>query len=385
MRPFAAVALATIMAVAIGCSTDSSRGKPDSASTPRALSDAAPAQADDPCKAPAQMSATPEETAWRLFVAAACPVNADRYPYLVWENWIEQSQLYNPAAQALGAPQPRRFHASPLRALMQAKRASQRAGQPLVTAKDLAAITPQDCGLAGSGSGRVICEETRINPDAQAYVVNNGLTKKAGQVAFASAGKPFVFTAPSVEIKADWVRLASCDAPPTDVHVEKVDGRCYALAGMHLISKLVDKWVWATFEPQNAMTNPKRCVELTCTDTWGSQPATTSGAPTQATAALAGLMTAAKLAPEWKNYRLDGVQIDFMNGQQPSLLGNSIIEGENVGAPLKTSSCITCHAFSTIRTDGKPAMSADFKVGNPLPLPPGMISRDFVWSLALAR
>jgi hypothetical protein len=117
------------------------------------------------------------------------------------------------------------------------------------------------------------------------------------------------------------------------VHVEKVDDKCCALAGMHLISKLIDKWIWATFEPQNTTSNPRRCQQLGCRDQWGSNPAMTSGEATQLTPALATLMESAKLAPEWKNYRLDGVQVDFVAGENPSLLGNSIIEGENAAGP----------------------------------------------------
>ena len=32
------------------------------------------------------------------------------------------------------------------------------------------------------------------------------------------------------------------------IHVETVNGNCFALAGMHLISKLLDKSIWATFD-----------------------------------------------------------------------------------------------------------------------------------------
>ena len=97
---------------------------------------------------------------------------------------------------------------------------------------------------------------------------------------------------------------------------------------MHLISKLIDKWIWATFEPQNSLTNPTaaRCWDATIP--FGSRPAKSNGATTQLTRQLEELMDAAKLAPEWKNYRLDGVQTDFF---KPKLLGNSIIEGENAG------------------------------------------------------
>ena len=88
----------------------------------------------------------------------------------------------------------------------------------------------------------------------------------------------------------------------------------------------------------------------------GSNPATSNGGQagfTQLTPALQDLMTQAKLAPEFLNYRLDGVQIDFTTADgKPTLLGNSVIEGENVGMKTGEASCITCHSVSSIKTDG---------------------------------
>jgi len=56
------------------------------------------AMADDstanPCAPPTQISPTISQTAWQLWVAATCPVNPSKYPYIVWENWIEQAQMY---------------------------------------------------------------------------------------------------------------------------------------------------------------------------------------------------------------------------------------------------------------------------------------------------
>jgi hypothetical protein len=48
----------------------------------------------NPCAAPNQISSNPAQTAWELWVAATCPVNQSQYPYVVWENWIEQNQMY---------------------------------------------------------------------------------------------------------------------------------------------------------------------------------------------------------------------------------------------------------------------------------------------------
>jgi len=336
-----------------------------------------------PCDAPDSASTTPEETAWRLFVYAACPVNANSYPYVKWETWSEQFQLYRANAPLLAAQQRPRFHGSPLRAFVKFRDAASKFRQPNMTLQDFLKSAAQGC--EEHTSGRTICEETRINPDAQRFIVDNGLARMDGQRSRAAAGKDFEFPRAAIEIKADWIQLKSCDEVPADVHFERVDGVCYELAGMHVISKLIDKWVWATFEPQNSTSNPQRCKVLQCRDSWGSNPAVTAGAPTLLTPALSNLMTAAQLPPEWRNYRLDGVQVDFMDGAVPTKLGNSIIEGENVGADLNTSSCITCHRFSTVRADGKPAMAFDFKLGDPLPFPSGMVSRDFVWSLFLAQ
>jgi len=51
-------------------------------------------------------------------------------------------------------------------------------------------------------------------------------------------------------------------------------------------------------------------------------------------------MDAANLAPEWKNYRRDGVQTDYFS---PKLPQNSVIEGENAGIPATQAACTTCH------------------------------------------
>ncbi len=48
----------------------------------------------NPCAAPTKISPNIDETAWQLWVAATCPVNQNQYPFVVWENWIEQAQLY---------------------------------------------------------------------------------------------------------------------------------------------------------------------------------------------------------------------------------------------------------------------------------------------------
>lgn len=360
----------------------------------------------NPCTPPTQMAATPEQTAWQLFVAATCPVNGNKYPYVVWENWIEQSDLYTASGKALtgnaSATAQHRFHGSPLAA---ARRTRGSHPSALTAGEGAPQVANQNCN-PNTASRRTICEEVRINPDAQKYILTTagGLQRRASQARLAASGGAIDFTTPSVEVKADWIQYpaAACKTPPQGVHVEQIGQFCYALGGLHLISKLSPNWIWATFEPQNMQTNPKRCVDLGCNDPWGSNPAFSQGGGsgnTQQTPELKALMTTARLAPEWFNYRLDGVQMDFVktsSGQitTATLLGNSIIEGDNVGMPLQQSSCITCHSVSSVAsngTDGITQLSAEFNpVGSEQqpPAPSGSckwIQRDFVWSLFLAK
>jgi hypothetical protein len=367
-------AIRLVCAVAILVSISMTTGPGGAANGGSPAADAAIQAGNPACTPPTAMASTPEETAWRLWVAATCPANATQ---VTWETWVEQSTLFPASGAAAAVATPKRFHESPLARARRTRRPGA-----------AAAVTPSECGVATSG--RTICEEVRIDPASQAYVKSAGLTTRAGQAKLAASGGPFVFPAPSVEIKADWIQLKSCSNPPQGVRVENVGGTCYALAGMHLSSKLLDKWLWATFEAQNLTTNPQRCVVLGCNDPWGSNPATSKGGAsgmTKLTPALAQLMAQAKLSPEWLNYRLDGVQTTYVDAAgKPTILGNSIIEGENAGVPLTSSSCITCHSVSSIKadgTDGVTLLSSD-PVGNPAPLPAGFVSRDFAWSLGLA-
>ncbi len=359
----------------------------------------------NPCAVPNKIGSSIEETAWRIWIAATCPVNNNQYPYVVWENWIEQMQLY-PADPSKGLKVPNSgapvathvLHGSPLAlALHPALGLTALPGAPNTNCNPAGAPPPPN---NTTDNPLYICEEVRENGATEDYIAGTTLWDRAAQAQDAADSVDIQFPRPAVEIKADWIELSSLgpkgqgldcnNLPPgfaQSIHVETVDGTCFALAGMHLISKLLDRWIWATFEPQNAITNPYRCKVLGCDDPFGSQPARSNGGNTKLTRALQALMKAANLAPEWSNYRLDAVQTDFY---RPRLLGNSIIEGENVGMNLNQASCISCHAVSSVKSDGTDGINllaalTTPPVGFPLPLPSNAwIRRDFVWSLGLA-
>jgi hypothetical protein len=341
------------------------------------------------CAFPTAAAATPEQTAWQIFVAANCPTESGK---VVWEEWVEQLQLYqscpNCAEVASLDRIPKRLHGSPLATVLRLRPANLAAALAANTA-----CNPMGAPPPNVVQGATICEEARLNPEAAAFVSGEGYQIRAGQTTAAQHNVDIQFPAAAIEVKVDWVPGTdfnppfTCSNPPAGVHVEDIGGTCYALAGMHISSKLLKNWLWATFEPQSMQTNPLRCITFgPCNDPWGSNPATSNGGEggfTQQTQSLQDLMTSARLAKPFFNYRLVGVQIDFGTATAPTLLGNSIIEGENVGMTKGTASCITCHSESTISNTGRdgPVLGG---VGPAAKVPAGSIARDFVWSLGLA-
>src|ERR1700719_4619157 len=120
------------------------------------------------CAFPTAPAATTEETAWRLFVAANYPSSGTK---VVWENWIEQSQLYPASAAgiaALNARPAKRLHGSPLARALSGQLRGLRA-----------LLTPStDCGnMRGPPpnviKNAIICEEARLNPEAATFVTSH--------------------------------------------------------------------------------------------------------------------------------------------------------------------------------------------------------------------
>jgi hypothetical protein len=382
------VVLSAVLSFISGCQSN----KPETESSTKVA-----ATAPDACAFPTGAAATPEQTAWELFVAANCPSNGSK---VVWENWIEQLQLYPAsgvagAALAPGTPAPKRLHGSPL-AQVEARR--RRGAALLVPSTNCQPITKlKSIRPPNVTPDATVCEEVHLSPEAQDFITTNGYQIRPGQTAAAKKGTDIEFPEPAVEVKADWIPATdfnpqfSCTQPPAGVYVEEIDGACYALAGMHISSKLLKNWLWATFEPQSMLTNPLRCISFgACNDSWGSSPPTSSGGAggfTQQTPALTALMQRAKLRSEFLNYRLDGAQIDFTSADgKPTNLGNSVIEGENAGIEGGKASCITCHSISSIKNDGVDGLTDlnGSPVGPKYQVPTDWIARDFVWSMTVA-
>ena len=345
------------------------------------------------CAFPTHVAASSEATAWQLFVAANCSAPpGSRFP-LVWENWPEQSQVYSNviSTQALAGASIRDFHVSPLAAALRRKKLH----KPSLFLPSTGCDQMNGAGfippvVKAQMVAYVICEEVHINPDATRFIRAHSYQSRNGQAAAARNNVDIQFPATAIEVKTDWIPATdfktpfSCSNPPAGLHVESVNNVCYAMAGMHISSKLIKDWIWATFEPQFPQTNPIRCRQFgPCRDAWGAVPAVSGGGNTSPTPALLALMRSAAISRAFLNYRLDGVQTQFVgpNGSA-TYLGNSVIEGENVGMAHNTASCITCHSQSTV--NGKGVDGLNFiapAVGAGCETNAGWIERDFVWSM----
>jgi len=212
-------------------------------------------------------------------------------------------------------------------------------------------------------------EEVRRNKAAFDFIVNNKLYLKSTLKTVFASGKPIVFPTDAIEVKANW-KLVTPSLDKSLYHINTAsDGKQYALVSMHIISKNVPNWTWATFEHKD---NAGRCDYIGCRDSFGSTtkvvaPKTPTGGLYPAcskTTGLKAMFTKANLPPEYTNYCLKGSQTDFVTSTGLiTLLGNSVTEKGFV----PTSSCMTCHARAAVDSNANDAFGAGFLSPNVSP------------------
>ena len=340
----------------------------------------------------------PDRAAWELFIDAAGYRASPGNNNARFETWASDPDTFGaspqwPAEAGTGKP----LVASLLGRSIRAHRTLPAAAPP--AAECVAKWQP--------GQTPCIGEEVRRNRPAFDYIVQNGLYTQAGLAA--AFGKPLGFPVGAVEIKADWVPVAELQSwngtPPDQAdslyHVNTVklaDGRsvAYALVALHLISKQVPNWTWATFEHWK---NPGRCDAIGCHDGYGAVVATVqpNAKPNQGypdcakSGALLAQLSEAGANPVWQNYCLKGSQANYIgNTGEPTMLGNSVIEGLNAGVPVAQSSCMTCHSLAAFNAKGTALQVGldNDETGAPLPAWFGSGTTayqqsDFVWAIPL--
>ncbi|HEY2235497.1 MAG TPA: hypothetical protein VGK01_18650 [Candidatus Angelobacter sp.] len=314
---------------------------------------------------------TPDHVAWQLFLKVNAATGGSN---ALFETWASDTDTFNANPKFPTAPSPIAPHA------------------PIVPAAGLQVLQESGGLVPQIPPNPAIGEEARRNKATFDFIVANNLYKISGLKA--AFGKTLSFPVDSIEVKANWMPIEAVPAftlnrvkladVPKMFHVNTgSDQKKYAMISMHIISKLVPNWTWATFE---STLNPGRCDILGCIDNFGAVPAVVPPKsklnqgypPCTQTAALKALFAAGSLNPAFANYCLKGSQIDFIDNTGLAVrLGNSVTEDGFVNR----SSCMTCHGRAAFNAGGKATSNAGF---DPSGAPLGPINPLWYWTTSSA-
>ncbi len=326
----------------------------------------------------------PDQLAWMLFIEANTQAATPGNNNALFETWASDGDTFNLSPQWPGGPTPKNL--APPAVPSAGATIAQEHGVPMPQVLPFGPTSPANAG-----------EETRRNKADFDFIVQNNLFKVSGlQAAY---GQTMSFPVDSIEVKANWYRVRDPGNPTksgipgytgdpaqagTIYHVNTAsDGQQYALVSMHVISKIVPNWTWATFEHQN---NPGRCDVMGCKDNFGATDAFVSPLPTPGqeyqactkTPALQALIAAANWDPAYANYCLKGSQVDFTTATGLAVrLGNSVTEMGFVNQ----ASCMTCHARAAFDSKGAATTFAGFDpVSGQAPI--GTVDPSWFWTTA---
>lgn len=185
----------------------------------------------------------------------------------------------------------------------------------------------------------MILNETKMNKPTFDFIVNNNMYYAEGVEAMFLSKTKIDAPTESREIKALWKPIDSSEK--SKYHFVEKDGKIYGLVSLHIITKDLPNWFWATFEHKDneCLSEAEKNPLLKSVDTYGKNPDGTISKE------LKGDLIKNGMSDKWHNYVLRGSQIDFTSSTGENLiLANTYTENGFV----TTSSCITCHARATV-------------------------------------
>jgi hypothetical protein len=353
--------------------------------------------------------ANSDKVSWENFIAVIKPVSPSQ---AVFETWASDPDIYNkkPHWPTTGEAGVKKFRAGQLQ--------KARAPHQMKVGATIDDPKCQTVGNAAAGNFPTTvnppakdptqpcyAEEVRRNRPSYDYIVDNGLYTQLGLAAAykkATTSKWRVsLPASAVEVKADWLPMETLitwlgqngvKLTPAEVkqryYTTVSDNVAYGLVSVHISTKEIPNWVWASFEHED---NPGRCDTMGCHDSFGAKKPTVAPVGKEngqygqcvKTDEVKKLFKAAGLGAAWDNYCLKASQIAYVDmSGAPLMLGDSFTERVAADVPINRSSCIACHAAAAITSDGKPFMTLlnSFPMGN-VTLPPTAVGVDFIWGI----
>jgi hypothetical protein len=298
----------------------------------------------------------PDEYAWRLFVALNWPANtqtrlADPIAAfgsnkpVVWEVWQNATDVYlddgrDPGPWLTGHPVSAAATAAAVPSAVESRFET-------FSLKDISnarhIVAGKMVPLTNPTANAKRLTELRMNRTAFDYIRSHELYNLDGQLRMVGSNHAVNFPPASTEIKASWRPIRTDEqARYHTVEVRFADGtqQLYGLTALHIVSKDAPQWFWATFEHVDNPTRPDADGwQLPSSDRFscGSR-----GEAADCNRAPGGIGIEGTV---WQYYRLRGTLTRFVDtANRPLLLANSDLEA----GMQKTSSCITCHARSSL-------------------------------------
>jgi hypothetical protein len=344
--------------------------------------------------------------AWRLFLALNRPADPvtgapDRHARLgadqpvIWELWPNGTQLFSGNAQppAAASRQPAgkfatldRFASPSLLEIPGLRRVEHGV---MVPVRD-----PPDAALR--------LTELHLNEAAAQYVTRLGLNRPEAAARLYRDGASVDFPAAAKAIKARWRPIAPSErARYHTISVRGADGvvRLYGLTALHIATKDLPQWFWATFEHVD---NPSRDGS----EGWQGPSRDRLACPSHPVGCDRAPAGIGLEGTAWQYYRLRGTMTTYTDAAgSPVVLANSEFEA----GFQPTSSCMTCHARAAIAfADAQPVTLPVFATntagaprhgfigipdsawfGSPAATgsskPLRFMSLDFLWTAALAH
>ncbi len=301
------------------------------------------AAAADPWVVPADAglaSRDPDRFAWQMFVALTWPADvgsrtpASDRPYgdpgpVMFETWALSDQVYLKKGE-----KPPAWDDIP----WSGTRTLSTLGIPRQIAlfRQVAAVSP------GSKDHRQ--EEVRLNRAAFDYIRDNGLYSIEGQQWFFYNSRPIAFPIGAMEVKAVWRPIGEEDKARYQWEAMKDPKtgrlRTYGLTALHIASKVLPHWFWATFEHVD---NPYRTGIHD--EGWLNPSRDSVACPRDHLDCNLPPRGFGLEGTRWENYRLRGTQTDYVDRDgNPVILANSELET----GFQQSSSCMSCHERATI-------------------------------------
>jgi hypothetical protein len=286
-----------------------------------------------------------DEYAWRLFVALNWPADAatrgpDRRARfgadrpVVWETWQSAGNVYlddgaDPGPWLTGAVAPlaaeRRFETTSLRDLPNLRR--------VVNGVMVPVVDP----IANARR----LTEIRMNRKSFEFIRARELYNIEGQLRAYASASAVSFPYGARDVKAKWRPITAGERSRYHtIQVRLADGtqRLYGLTALHIASKDLPHWFWATFEHvDNPSLADSEGWQLPSRDRFACR-----GEPSDCNRAPSGIGLEGTV---WRYYRLRGTLSRYTDAHgEPERLANSELESGMQGS----SSCITCHARAAI-------------------------------------